>query len=1032
MITFRTPLAIIAFVMVGQTASASSGTGDFDGDGRDDVLLRHERSGGWLYHSFADAAAQAHALALPADNGHRFMGIGDFDGDGRHDALFQHKEDGAWLYYAVQSPNASPGVVRREDFGVASDPAFELRGIGDLNGDGNHDLLFRNADTGAWRVYFMDGAGAEVHDGLRATRNRSYAFAGLADFNGDGRDDLLLRHGNAGAWISYEVRADGRGVLRRPAITRNRAYGFEGIGDLNGDGRDDVLLRHEDTGQWIYYQMNGARAALRRVRGMTQDSVYRRIAVGDFDGDGMDSVLVRHAVDGDWIEYGVSAARAVATRHAGLVRDVAWHGVDAAEAAPADGPWTTDDGRIVLEVAPGDVTGKNPFDLDGRSVIFLPDGDGAYAREVRRLEWESNVGDKVSSGAEVQLPFGFDFGGRTQRAVTVHRQGLLTFDDEFQDPYWELDKRFVSMAQQAQHFALTPHPAIAPLWKPWALGSLHVSTQTDRVVVTWSVTDWMFHVHGVAPRTRSQFQAVLHADGGVAFHYRNVDFGDGLVGLFTGRGVVKGELIARIEDPTDATVPGYLDLTSATIHRSNLGAGVVVEFTTRDPIPELDDGISVSYRLYFDVDEPHWRGFDGSDLDFWWEITLSDDGDARTWPGTLLPRKDANRIALFADAGDLSGISASVIAEAVQWEDGAASRWEQAAPTSVPFPIPPPAPDLSEPGAVADAAPHEAFHFRSMADLRSLGCRIVEQLGDGYDLLVFHSEFRMDVQEDLTPWYAYLANVGVTGVGLDGRDGLPPCESDRLKGQWVLPIWIKAPAVADDSRPAVERFERGSFLFAHEFTHSWTAHLSFARNESHEPLFGVYCRCHWRDELHTPAAFSWRAHAGNRSIMGGEHWRENADGSFSRMSRWEAGGFSWLDLYAMGLADANEVPESFLLRDLRRVGVGADGRDLYRGEKEVVTIDQIIAAEGPRVPAPADAQTVFNAGFVYLVEPGKTPDADMLALHRAYRDQVVADWASATGGRSEITTRVPDPATVRVLRRGRSSERPPLRDYGRH
>jgi hypothetical protein len=54
----------------------------------------------------------------------------------------------------------------------------------------------------------------------------------------------------------------------------------------------------------------------------------------------------------------------------------------------------------------------------------------------------------------------------------------------------------------------------------------------------------------------------------------------------------------------------------------------------------------------------------------------------------------------------------------------------------------------------------------------------------------------------------------------------------------------------------------------------------------------------------------------------------------------------------MGLADADEVPDMFIVQDT--------------GEREWVSIEQVIAAEGPREPPPAQTQSVFNAAFVYL------------------------------------------------------------------
>ncbi len=91
------------------------------------------------------------------------------------------------------------------------------------------------------------------------TRNLDWRFAGIGDLNGDGNDDVLLRHAD-GRWFYYPMDgrrslADGRGTAN---LTRNLDWRFAGIGDLNGDGNDDVLLRRRD-GRWQYYPMDGRR-----------------------------------------------------------------------------------------------------------------------------------------------------------------------------------------------------------------------------------------------------------------------------------------------------------------------------------------------------------------------------------------------------------------------------------------------------------------------------------------------------------------------------------------------------------------------------------------------------------------------------------------------------------------------------------------------------------------------------------------------------------------------------------------------------
>ncbi len=138
--------------------------------------------------------------------------------------------------------------------------------------------------------------------------------------------------------------------------------------------------------------------------------------------------------------------------------------------------------------------------------------------------------------------------------------------------------------------------------------------------------------------------------------------------------------------------------------------------------------------------------------------------------------------------------------------------------------------------------------------------------------------------------------------------------------------------------------------------------------------------------------------------MGGQFWFENRDGTFQRT--WSTGrpGASWLDLYLMGLAAPEEVPDMLLLRNLTPVDEDRPYWGPQTGDKEVVTMQQILAAEGPREVSVEESQKDFNVGFVYLLEPGSRPDRDFLALHGRYRDKVVEHWSHITGGRSRLTT----------------------------
>ena len=302
--------------------------GDFNGDGKDDVLLRHE-DGRWWYYPMdgrRHIVSERGYADLTRDLAWQPAGIGDFNGDGKDDVLLRREEDSRWLYYPMNGRR--PIVSQRGLADLTSELAWQIAGIGDLNGDGKDDVLLRHED-GRWFYYAMDG---RYHIGSQRglaglTSNLAWQFAGIGDLNGDGKDDVLLRHED-GRWFYYAM--DGR----RPIIsergltdlTRNRAWQFAGIGDLNGDGKDDVLLRNED-GRWWYYPMDGRRHIVsgRGLADLTRNLAWQLAGIGDLNGDERDDVLLRHE-DSRWFYYPMDGRRHIVSQRglADLTRNTDW------------------------------------------------------------------------------------------------------------------------------------------------------------------------------------------------------------------------------------------------------------------------------------------------------------------------------------------------------------------------------------------------------------------------------------------------------------------------------------------------------------------------------------------------------------------------------------------------------------------------------------------------------------------------------------------------------------------------------------
>ena len=356
----------VAVVVANENSNdAFRNLGDFNGDGKDDVLLRHE-DGRWFYYPMdgrRHITSQRGLADLTRKLDWHVAGIGDLNGDGKDDVLLRH-EDGRWFYYPmngrrhITSQRGLADLTRKLDWHVA--------GIGDLNGDGKDDVLLRHED-GRWFYYPMDGrrhiTGERGLAGL--TRKLDWHVAGIGDLNGDGKDDVLLRHTD-GRWFYYPM--NGRrhitGERGLAGLTRKLDWHVAGIGDLNGDGKDDVLLRHTD-GRWYYYPMDGRNpvADQRGLAGLTRKLDWQVAGIGDLNGDGRDDVLLRHT-DSRWYYYPMDGRRHITGERglANLTRNPDW----SIAALPTG-------------FAPADQSGDMTDDGDGDIYVPFPSGEGEFS-----------------------------------------------------------------------------------------------------------------------------------------------------------------------------------------------------------------------------------------------------------------------------------------------------------------------------------------------------------------------------------------------------------------------------------------------------------------------------------------------------------------------------------------------------------------------------------------------------------------------------------------------------------------------------
>src|SRR5205809_3287428 len=128
---------------------------DVNGDGHSDVLWRNTSTGeNYIYLMNGLTIASQGSINAVGDQAWQVKGIGDFDGDGRADILWRNSSTGEnyiWLMNGLST--ASQGSVNLVD------PAsgWQVQGVGDFDGDGKDDILWRNTSTGENYIYLMNG-----------------------------------------------------------------------------------------------------------------------------------------------------------------------------------------------------------------------------------------------------------------------------------------------------------------------------------------------------------------------------------------------------------------------------------------------------------------------------------------------------------------------------------------------------------------------------------------------------------------------------------------------------------------------------------------------------------------------------------------------------------------------------------------------------------------------------------------------------------------------------------------------------------
>jgi hypothetical protein len=247
--------------------------GDFDGDGRADVVTFNAATAVWTVRSSSTGVVSTYSfgpagLCVPV--------AADYFGDGRTDLAVYIPSTADWYAF-----NLASGAFVHYNFGWAG---LDLPVPGDYDGIGRADIAVYRPNTAQWFLY-------NPTSNILTTKTQGIPNLSVpvpADYDGDGKTDPAVYVPSTADWYILDSTT---------GTVSHTNFGWPGLdipipADYDGDGKADIAVYRPNTSQFFILQTSSG--TLRTV-GYGAAGIELAVPL-DYDGDGKADIAIYQGV----------------------------------------------------------------------------------------------------------------------------------------------------------------------------------------------------------------------------------------------------------------------------------------------------------------------------------------------------------------------------------------------------------------------------------------------------------------------------------------------------------------------------------------------------------------------------------------------------------------------------------------------------------------------------------------------------------------------------------------------------------------